>query len=104
MKSPTKTPNTKPPSPAPDLVDAPPLGTWEDAGFRLPRARSMPCEVRLQRGPNQIRVSITGDWRDVTAWRMIHLGEAVLRRMRREQAIPEDDAAGGPQNEKARTG
>lgn len=61
-------------------------GPWEKASFRLPRAAALPCEVKLRRGPNEIRSTVAGDWRDVTSWGTVELGAAALRRLKREQA------------------
>jgi hypothetical protein len=69
---------------------------WHDAQKRLPRAYSLPVEVEMAGGKKEIRVTTTGDWREVVRWRTANMDDAEIKRLRKEQkiAMSELDAAG----------
>ena len=56
----------------------------------------MPVEVELTGGKRELRVTTTGDWREVVRWRKADMDDAEIKRLRKEQkiAMSELDAAG----------
>ncbi len=42
---------------------------WVQASFMLPRDEHLPVVVRLVGGREEKRVTISGDWRAVVAWK-----------------------------------
>ena len=53
------------------MIPERPDKTWEDAGYRLPSAANLPCEVILASGKKETRKALEGSWLKVVWWRSV---------------------------------
>lgn len=62
-------------------------GKWVDGLRVLPRGHQMPVEVEYCSGRTEIRITVSGDWREVVSWRPVELTQGMVRRLRKEKKL-----------------